>query len=236
VLTSPEHRVKVSLRSRLMIPQVALIDPGLTVSIPPDVTAYTGLDALTQVIEPFLSQRRNALTDGFCRTGIRLAADALPRACENGEDLQAREAMSIASLMGGLALANAGLGAVHGFAGPFGGMVPSPHGAICAALLPHAMRVNLEALRAGDGDHALLERFHEVGQLLTRKPQASAEDGIQWLETTIQQLRIPGLDQLGLQDEDIPSLLEKAGRSSSMRGNPVHLTTEQMEQILQAAR
>ncbi len=163
VLASREHRVKVSLRSRLMIPLVAVIDPTLTLSVPPAVTAYTGLDALTQLIEPFLSKKRNPMTDSFCRTGIRLAAHALPRAFRDGQDLQAREEMALASLLSGMALANAGLGAVHGFAGPFGGMYPAPHGAICAAILPHAMRVNLEALRSSGNEPDLIERFDEVG-------------------------------------------------------------------------
>jgi len=236
VLASHDHRVKVSLRSRLLIPLVALIDPKLTLSVPPAVTAYTGLDALTQVIEPFLCKRRNTMTDGFCRTGIRLASHSLPRAYHDGEDLQAREEMAVTSLMGGLALANAGLGAVHGFAGPFGGMFPAPHGAICAALLPHAMRINLVALRKMDEDPGLLERFNELGRLLTGLPDASADDGINWLEMIIQELGIPGLDQYGLQDADIPDLVEKAGRSSSMRGNPVELSPTEMRQILQAAR
>jgi alcohol dehydrogenase class IV len=236
VLASHEHRVKVSLRSRLMIPAVALIDPVLTLSVPPEVTAYTGLDALTQVIEPFLSTRRNPLTDGFCRTGIRLASRALPRACHDGKDLQAREEMSIASLLGGMALANAGLGAVHGFAGPFGGMYQAPHGAICAALLPHAMRVNLEALRQMGGEADLIERFDELGRMLTGRPDAAADDGIAWLERVTQQLGIPGLDRYGLQEADIPDLVEKASRSSSMHGNPVELSRLHMQQIVQSAR
>jgi alcohol dehydrogenase class IV len=236
VLASHEHRVKVSLRSRLMIPPVAVIDPTLTLSVPPAVTAYTGLDALTQLIEPFISKRRNPMTDSFCRTGICFAAQALPGAFRDGQDLQAREQMALASLMSGMALANAGLGAVHGFAGPFGGMYPAPHGAICAAILPHAMRVNLEALRSRGGEPDLIDRFDELGGLLTGQPGATAEAGIAWLEGIVQELHIPGLDQYGLHEAEIPDVLEKASLSSSMRGNPVALSKEQLEQILDASR
>src|SRR5581483_3978724 len=109
--------------------------------------ASTGLDALTQLIEPYVSVRANVMTDLFCREGMRVAARALPRAFIDGTDHGARQAMSFASLLGGLALANAGLGAVHGFAAPVGGMFDAPHGAICAAVLPHGIEANLQALR-----------------------------------------------------------------------------------------
>ncbi len=134
VLESPAHGVKVSLRSPLMLPSVALVDPELTYTLPPAITASTGLDALTQLIEPFVSVKANPLTDAICREGIRHAARSLRRAYENGADQEAREGMSLASLFGGMALANSALGAVHGFAGPLGGMLHAPHGAICAKL------------------------------------------------------------------------------------------------------
>ena len=122
VLASPEHRVKVSLRSPLMLPRVALVDPALTYSMPPAITASTGLDAFTQVLEPYVSHLANPLTDTLCREGLMRAAIALPRAFEDGGDVEAREDMALASSSAGLALANAKLGAVHGFAGVLGGM------------------------------------------------------------------------------------------------------------------
>jgi alcohol dehydrogenase class IV len=155
VLASPEHRVKVSLRSPHMLPRVALVDPVLTHSLPPAVTASTGMDALAQLIEPFVSIKSNPLTDSFCREGMRRAAGSLQRAYEHGGDATAREEMSLASLLGGLALANAGLGAVHGFAGPIGGMFPAPHGAVCARLLPPVMAINVRALRERQGVAAI---------------------------------------------------------------------------------
>jgi alcohol dehydrogenase class IV len=136
VLKSTEHQVKVSLRSPTMLPTLALVDPELTASMPPAVTASTGLDALTQVMEPYVSNKANPLTDALCREGMRRAARSLRRAYEDGRDAAAREDMAQASLFGGLALANAKLGAVHGFAGPLGGMFPAPHGVVCARLVP----------------------------------------------------------------------------------------------------
>ena len=147
VLASPEHRVKVSLRSPLMLPRVAVVDPELTCDLPPAITASTGLDALTQLIEPYVCSRANPMTDALCVEGIRRAARSLRAAFAEGRNAAARADMAVASLFGGLALANAGLGAVHGFAGPIGGQFPAPHGAVCAALLPQVMEANLRALR-----------------------------------------------------------------------------------------
>ena len=139
VIGSPEHGVKVSMRSPLMLPRLAVIDPQLTLSMPPPLTAFTGLDALTQLMEAFVSNKANPLTDGICREGMGRAARSLRKAFEDGKDQTAREDMAVASLFGGLALANAKLGAVHGFSGPLGGMFAAPHGAICGLLLPHVM-------------------------------------------------------------------------------------------------
>ena len=125
--------MKVSLRCPLMLPTVARVDPGLTIRLPPALTASTGLDALTQCIEPFVSPQANPLTDGLAREGMRRAARALLRAVRDGADIEARTDMCVASLCGGLSLANAKLGAVHGFAAPLGGMFPIPHGVACAA-------------------------------------------------------------------------------------------------------
>ncbi len=235
VLASKEHRVKVSLRSREMLPRAALVDPELTLSVPPSITASTGLDALTQVIEPYLSNRRNPLTDGICREGMRRAAQSLQRAYKNGKDIEARTDMSLASLMGGLALANAGLGAVHGFAGPFGGMFDAAHGAICAALLPHVMAINLQAIRTQNSSVDLTARFDEIGRLLTGNPAAVGEDGVTWLMNLCQTMEVPSLGNYGLTHADFPALIEKAIVSSSMVGNPVLLTEEAMAEILDRA-
>lgn len=235
VLGSPEHRVKVSLRSPLMLPTVALIDPELTVTLPPPITASTGLDALTQVIEPYVSPLATPLTDGFCLDGMHRAARSLRTAYERGKNLDAREDMALASLQGGLALANAKLGAVHGFAGPFGGMFDSPHGAVCAALLPPVMEVNIRALMERQPDSEALYRYQEVGQILTGDSDATAMDGMMWVEKLVEDLLIPGLGTYGLTETDLPDLIQKAGRASSMKGNPIKLTDGELVEIVEKA-
>lgn len=234
VLASPEHQLKVSLRSPRMLPALAIVDPELTLDLPPRLTASTGMDALTQLIEPFVCNRSNPLVDGLCREGIPLAAGAIEKAYKSGRDREARGRMSMASLFGGLALANAGLGAVHGFAAPIGGMFPAPHGAVCAALLPQVMRANYQQLLAAGDDRGTL-RFQEIGRLLTGRPEAAADDGIAWIENLTAKLQIPPLSTWGVQAEDIPAICERAGNASSMKANPVRLDREQLEGILVAA-
>lgn len=235
VLASPEHRVKASLRSQTMLPRVAIVDPELTCSLPPAVTASTGLDALTQLIEPFTSARANPLTDALCREGITRAARALRRAYENGNDSGAREDMALASLFGGLALANAGLGAAHGFAGPVGGMFPAPHGAVCAALLPHVMAVNLAALRQRQPDSPSLRRYDELARIVTGSAEAEAEDGIAWVEALRRDLGVPPLRAYGITHADVPLLVEKTAVASSTKANPIALTAAELAEILERA-
>jgi len=235
VLRSPQHGVKVSLRSPFMLPRLALVDPLLTHTVPPDVTASTGLDAFTQVLEPLVSHRANPLTDALCREGLRRAARSLRRVVEQGDDGVAREDMALVSLFGGLALANAGLGAVHGFAGPLGGMFPAPHGAVCACLLPHVMAVNVHALRERDPQSMSLRRYDEVARILTGDQRATAADGVAWVHELCGVLRIPSLSGYGVTEADFPLLIEKASMSSSMKGNPVHLTAEEMGEVLARA-
>ncbi|MEP0763201.1 MAG: iron-containing alcohol dehydrogenase [Chloroflexota bacterium] len=233
VLASPEHRVKVSLRSPLMLPAVALVDPELTYGLPPAITAYTGLDALTQVIEPFVTPAANPLTDAICREGIVRAGRALRRAVARGDDAEARADMAFAALCGGLALANARLGAVHGFAGPFGGMFDAPHGAVCAALLPHVMAANVAALRAPG--HPSLCRYEEVARLLTGDARASADEGVAWVRDLVADLGVPGLAAYGLDEATFDTLIPAAQRSSSMKGNPVALSDDELRAILARA-
>ena len=235
VLGSPAHRAKVSLRSPLMLPRVALVDPELTWNLPPAITASTGLDALTQLIEPYVCSRANPMTDALCRDGIPRIARSLRRAYQNGRDAAAREEMSLASLFGGLALANAGLGAVHGLAGPIGGMFPAPHGAICAALLPHVMQENLRALQQRQPASQALHRYEEVARWLTNNERASAEDGIAWVRQLVADLKIPRLAAYGLTPAHIGELVEKAAKASSMKANPLPLTNEELSRILEHA-
>jgi alcohol dehydrogenase class IV len=235
VLASPEHRVKVSLRSQFILPRLAVVDPKLTCDLPPSVTASTGLDALTQLIEPYVSVRDNPVTDAFCIEGMRRVARSLRTAYEQGQDLAAREDMALASLLGGLSLANAGLGAVHGFAAPIGGMFHAPHGAICAALLPHVMRVNLRALRGRLADIDSLPRYDSVAKVLTGSEEATALDGVNWVSELCKAFRIPGLRAYGVTAGDSAVLVEKAAKASSMKANPIVLTQDELTEVFQAA-
>jgi len=235
VLGSKEHGVKVSLRSPLMLPRLAIVDPELTYDLPSDVTAYTGLDALTQVIEPYVCTKANPMTDGWCVEGIRRAARSLRKAVEQGKDKAAREDMAVTSLFGGLALANAGLGAVHGFAAPFGGMFPAPHGAVCAALLPHVMAANIKALRESAPGSIALIRYEEIGRLLTGQAQGTAEDGVKWVAQLVKDLQVPKLSQYGCAEKDVAEVVEKAAKASSMKANPVELAKGVLSEVLQAA-
>lgn len=232
VLASPEHRVKVSLRSPRMLARLAVVDPELTFDLPRDVTARTGLDALTQLIEPYVCLRANPMTDGFCVEGLRRVARSLRRAFHDGHDIEARGDMSMASLLSGLALANAGLGVVHGFAGPVGGMFPAPHGAICAALLPCGMDVNIRALRSRAPESQSLCRYQTVACILTGKPNASALDGVEWAGEICREFGIPALGSYGVGKPDIAVLVEKASQASSMKANPIVLTREELHEVL----
>lgn len=233
VIASPDHQVKVSLRSPMMFPRIAIADPELTHSVPPHVTAATGLDALTQVTEAYVSHKATPLTDPICREGIRRAARSLRRVFENGNDRAAREDMALVSLFGGLALANAKLGAVHGLAGPLGGMFPIPHGVICGQLLPHVMAANVRALQMRDPASPALDRYNEVALILTGT--ADADEGVAWVRELCEAMELPGLTQYGLKAEDFPTVAEKALNASSIKGNPIRLTDEELIGILHQA-
>ena len=235
VLGSPEHRVKASLRSPLMPPRAAIVDPDLTLDLPENITASTGLDTLTQLIEPYVSKRANLMTDLFCREGLKRVSQALPQAFRNGGDRGARDSMSFASLLSGLALANAGLGVVHGFAAPLGGMLEAPHGALCAAVLPYGMAMNIRALRERAPESDALARYAEIAGILTGSADAEPEDGTAWVRKLCKQLAIPPLRTYGLRSEQIPQLLEQALRANSMKANPIPLTMKESMEIARLA-
>ncbi len=234
VLSVTDRKVKVSLRSPSMLPRVALVDPELTYGLPPEITATSGMDALTQLIEPFLSNASNPMTDAVCRDGIRRAARAI-RPAFKSDDHAAREDMSLAALFSGMALANARLGAAHGFAGPIGGMFPAPHGAVCARMLPLVMETNLHAFETRAPDSPVLGRFAEVARRLTGNVDASAKDGIHWLHELCEDLRIPRLSDYGITEADMPAILAPTRKSSSMKGNPIELTDDELRSILRSA-
>ncbi len=236
VLGSHEHGVKASLRSPLMLPSAALVDPDLLVGLPAEVLASSGLDALSQLIEPFVSARANPLTDGFAREGLRRSASALRRAYTAARMGVAvapadREALALASLLGGLSLANAGLGAVHGFAAPAGGLFAAPHGAVCAALLGPVMQINVAALRARAPEGPALARYQEVAALVTGNASATIEDGLAWVAALCRALDVPGLARHGMREADVAALVGKARVASSMKGNPIALTDAELTDI-----
>ena len=235
VLGSPEHKVKASLRSPLMLAKVALVDPDLTLDLPRDVTVNTGLDALTQLIEPYVCRRANSFTDAFCLEGMKRATASLTKVVRNGGDRAARESMSFASLLGGLALANAGLGVVHGFAAPLGGMLTAPHGGLCAAILPHGVAVNIRALRERAGGSESLERYREAARTLTANAHAEPEDCSRYLADICQELSVASLGSYGLKREQIPELVEKAGKANSMKSNPIQLNADELTEIAERA-
>jgi alcohol dehydrogenase class IV len=232
VIAVPEKQVKVSMRSPMMLPRLAVVDPELTHSMSPSITASTGLDALTQLIEAYVSNKANPMTDGICREGLKRAARSLRKAYENGSNPEARQDMALASLFSGLALANAKLGAVHGFAGPLGGMIFAPHGVICARLLPFVYEANVKALQRREPDSPALTRFDEIAQIVTGELSARAADGVEWIQNLCKALTVPPLTQFGLKEQDFPTVVAKAQKSSSMKGNPIPLTDDELIQIL----
>ncbi|MXV92181.1 MAG: iron-containing alcohol dehydrogenase, partial [Chloroflexi bacterium] len=235
VLSSSEHGVKVSLRDERMLPDIAVVDPLLTHSLPPAATASTGMDALTQLLEPFVSHLANPLTDALCEAGLRRAGRSLRRVLAEPDAADARADMALASLLGGLALANVKLGAVHGFAGVLGGLTGAPHGTVCAALLPGVMQANLKALTERAADSPALEKYHRAAQLLLDSPAASAQDALDWLKETSRLFAIPRLGELGVDKTGFAEIVAKSQASSSMKGNPILLDARELTGILAAA-
>jgi alcohol dehydrogenase class IV len=235
VLLSPEHKVKVSLRSPMILPRVALVDSLLTHTMPADITASTGLDAFAQVIEPYVSHMANPLTDAICREGIRRVGYALRRVFQNGRDAQARDDMALVSLCGGLALANAKLGAVHGFAGVLGGMFQAPHGTLCGKLLPFVMEANIKAMERQDKQNPALTRYADIANLLCQTYSGTPQESVEWVRKLVIDLQVPGLSSFGIRPEHFPSIIANTLRSSSMRGNPVQLSESELGTILSQA-
>ena len=245
VLKCTKMARKASMRADSMLPDVAILDPCLTLSCPADVTAHVGLDTLCQVIEPFTSCNTNPVVDALAREGILRASRSLRRVVVDGADIEAREDLAVASLLSGQSLANAKLGAVHGFAGVLGGMYEqSPHGAICAALLPHVFRANAEKLsmQAAAGDVVAmrrLARFDEVARIVTGNADATAAQGALWLEALVVDLRVPGLVKLcemsSVDDAILKEICKATADASSTKGNPVVLSSDELEVILRKA-
>jgi alcohol dehydrogenase class IV len=235
VIDVPEQAVKVSLRSEHLLPRVAVVDPLLTLTVPPRVTADTGFDALAQVMEPYVSNRANPMTDALALAGIVLAARSLRSAYRDGSNVAARHDMALVSLWGGMCLANARLGAVHGLAAPIGGLTHAAHGAICASLLSAVMRVNVSVAARDRAGAPVLERYTAVARALTADASATIEQGIVWLEQLTTELGVQRLGQLGLATDQLESVADRGLRASSMQGNPVSLERNDVLAILHLA-
>lgn len=236
VLGVSRQRVKVSMRSVLMLPHVALIDPDLTLALPPGETAASGLDALTQLLEAYVTPYANPFTDGLCREGLIRAGRSIRRVYHHPADAGAREDMALAALFSGIALAQAKLGAVHGIAGPLGGMYKAPHGAVCARLLPSTLRINLSAMRSRLPDSPALSRVVQAGRWMSGNPEITADGTADWIEAVCSDLMIPSLSHWGVEKQERNDLVAKSKISSSMKGNPVELTESEIREILDAAQ
>jgi alcohol dehydrogenase class IV len=257
VIGDPSRKFKASLRSELLLPRVALVDPELGVTVPPDVTAASGMDALCQLIESYTSNNANPITRPLAFRGISIAAQALPQVYKNGTNVTARQDMALAALLSGICLTNAGLGAVHGFAAPLGANFPVPHGVVCAALLPHVMAANIAALRAHPLErrrslpvdvkersatlravmlHPVLGDYALIGRMLSFwEPREGAEDPAAAAALLVESLHIPRLGQFGITEQHVPEMVALARKASSMRYNPVELSDEALAGVLRAA-
>jgi len=234
VVGEPSRKFKASLRSELLLPKVALVDPELGVKLPPPVTAASGMDALCQLVESYTSTSASAMTDALALKGIELAARSLRRAYRDGADLEAREDMALAALLSGITLTNAGLGAVHGFAAPIGANFPIPHGVVCAALLPHVTGANVRALQSQSSTHPTLARYAAAASMLG--PGAStAEAAAGAMADLARDLSIPRLSNCGLNQSDVAEMVALARKSSSMKYNPVALSDDELAGALRAA-
>lgn len=235
VVSDPLTKVKASIRSPLMFPSFAIIDPVLLIALPPAVIAATGMDALSQNIEPYLSKKSNSLTDALALQGIKYSASSLLQVYEGRGDELSRSNLALASLYGGLCLANSGLGAVHGFAAVIGGKYNAPHGAVCAILLAPVIRVNLKALQERQPGSDKIQRIKEISVLLTGNQNAEIGDCIVYIEELCTKLKIPKLSAYGIVKSDLTALCAQAKLASSMKANPIELTDSELIAILDYA-
>ena len=239
VIASPENHFKASIRGAELLASVVIVDPQLGATVRAEITARAGADALCQLIESYTSNRAQPITDGLAAQGMALAARSLLKAYRDGSDLDAREEMALAALLGGITLTNAGLGAVHGFAAPLGANFPVPHGTVCGTLLPHVMRANIAALRRESPEPAALSRYAAVGRALTGRRGLGDPDaidaGLTFVEKLIGDLELRPLGEFGLAHDRVGEMVELAARSSSIRYNPVKLSDDILAEVLTAA-
>jgi alcohol dehydrogenase len=224
---------KKSLRHEALTPDVALVDPELALSCPPEVTAACGMDALTQLLEAYVSPKASPMTDALCESAFPYLRAHLCAAVSDGaNNLAARSHMAYAALVSGIALANAGLGVVHGLASPIGGYFYIPHGVVCGTLLLPATRITIRELACRDPDHVALVKYARAGALISGEKHDAVEQGCDGLIAVIRELteklRIPRLSAYGISEADIG----KITAGSSSKNNPVPLSGEQIRELL----
>ncbi|MDD5555635.1 MAG: iron-containing alcohol dehydrogenase [bacterium] len=231
VITNRQAGSKRSIRHRMLVPRVAIVDPALTLPLPPDITAFTGMDALAQLLEPYVSRRCTPLTDALALDGMALVGRSLARAVANGGDIGARADMSLASLLGGMALANAGLGAAHALSHPLGARFGIPHGRACAILLPHVMAFNLPAAREKYGRAAAALGADTAGL----SPDDAARAAVERVRRLAEGIGITGgLSRFGVRDGDLPGIAREA-RGSSLDANPIAAAERDLTALLEKA-
>ncbi|OFY57832.1 MAG: hypothetical protein A2V50_04815 [Bacteroidetes bacterium RBG_19FT_COMBO_42_10] len=223
---------KRSLRHDNFVPEVALVDPELTLNCPPDITAASGMDCFTQLTEAYLSDKSNEYTDALALEGLKAVKSSLKAVSKEGRDIAARTGMSFAALTSGICLANAGLGVVHGFASSIGGLYNIPHGIICGTLMAVSNEMNVKKLRKGFGKPGTLGKYALLGELFLDEKGRNEDfyiDGfIEHLHDLTSELRLPGLRRFGLKEND----LEKICLSTECKNNPVNLETSDLMEIL----
>lgn len=237
VLSRPGHDgFKKSFRDEKLVPEYAVVDPDLLESCPPALIAANGMDALTQLLESYVSLRANAFTDALAVSGLRAARDGLLAWYEqSGDQAAARSRMAYAALISGITLAQTGLGSVHGLAAPMGAFFPIPHGVACGTLVAGATRVNIAALQdRAPADIALAKYAHAAEILCDREMREFAVAYtalVDTLEDWTARLQLPRLTQFGISMDDVPRIVANS-RGSSMKTNPIVLTDEEIARIL----
>jgi len=228
---------KKSFRDEKLVAEFALVDPDLLANCPQSVIAANGMDALTQLLESYVSSRAAPMTDSLAWGGMKAARDGLLSLYADAGDAAARERMAYAALVSGITLAQVGLGSVHGLAAPLGAFFPIPHGVACGTLVATATRINIDALRAREPDHPTLEKYAQVGRLLSKQGQLNRDTAhavlVDTLEAWTRELKLPTLAHFGVTQTDIPRIVANS-RGSSMKTNPIGLDDSEIAAIVAA--
>jgi len=228
---------KKSFRHEKLVARHVILDPELTLSCPPDVTAACGMDAMTQLLESYVSSNASPITDALALSGLDMVRDCLVRAVEQGDDLEARAGMLYASSISGLTLANAGLGSVHGLASPLGAFFPVPHGVICGTLIFEASGLNIEVMQSRQPENPALTKYADAGRLMTKQTDLNDHDArsalIELLGEWTAHLHMPRLSEYGIGQKDVARVVA-GSRGNSMKTNPVELSDEEIAVLIRS--